>query len=177
MKPDHKPRIFQAVFILTVAAFAAGCGKKNVVPAKAAVEPPGVRDAAPGAGDADGEASLRDKEYRADPGLKTVHFDYDKAELGTEEREVLRANAAALKKMPSAEILVAGHCDERGTNPYNLALGQRRANAVRDYYKFLGVKMGRMSTLSYGEESPACAGSTEECWSLNRRAETLVRRK
>jgi len=113
----------------------------------------------------------------AESALRDIHFDYDKSELSTGDRETLRANAAVLKKRPSAEIQVAGHCDERGTNQYNIALGQRRANAVRNYYKFLGVKMSRMSTISYGEELPACNDSTEECWSQNRRAETLVRKK
>jgi len=174
-----KLRTIQIIFLAVVAAFAAACGKKNVKQApvaeqtqvQEAVIPDTVEDVA------NIEGSLRDKNYIPDPELAAVHFDYDKSELSTGDRETLRANAAVLKKRPSAEIQVAGHCDERGTNQYNIALGQRRANAVRNYYKFLGVKMSRMSTISYGEELPACNDSTEECWSQNRRAETLVRKK
>ena len=121
------------------------------------------------------EASLRGKEYRKTPGLETIHFDFDKAELSSEAREILYKNAAWIKSRPDAEIKIEGHCDERGTTEYNLGLGIRRASVVRDYYKSLGVRMKKMSTLSYGEEKPVCEEPEESCWAQNRRAETLVR--
>lgn len=177
MKTETRLAVLRLFFIGAAAVLAVSCGKKNV---KQAVVPTQVQEAA--VPDMDGEVSeregsLRDKDYASDPELAAVNFDYDKAELSEESRRALRENAAALKKRKTVEIQVAGHCDERGTTEYNLALGQRRANAVRNYYKYLGVKMGRMSTISYGEERPVCHESTDECWRQNRRAETLVKVK
>lgn len=87
----------------------------------------------------------------------------------------LKANAAWLKSNAKVEVQIQGHCDERGTVAYNLALGQKRARAVRDYYRTLGVSMRRMSTISYGKEKPGCQESNEDCWRDNRRAETRAR--
>jgi peptidoglycan-associated lipoprotein len=179
MKTRFCSDVLRVMLVVAVAAFAAACGKKNVKQAQAE-DPVQVSEASfpalPGE-EGDPEASLRGKAYVPDPELRSVNFDYDKSELSAEARGVLQANAAVLKKRPGAEIQIAGHCDERGTSEYNLALGQRRANAVRDYYRYLGVAMGRMSTISYGEESPLCPEASEDCWSRNRRAETLARRK
>lgn len=177
MKPEAKLEIVQLLFLLVIAVFAAACGRKSVKQAAVAEPVQAAGSAVPdAAGDpGENEGSLRDKEYAGDPLLAAVRFDFDRAELGAEAREVLSANAAALKKRPAAEIQVAGHCDERGTTEYNLALGQRRANAVRNYYKYLGLQPGRLSTISYGEERPVCTESAEECRARNRRAETLVR--
>jgi peptidoglycan-associated lipoprotein len=177
MKTKFRIEIAQVMLLVIVAVFASACGKKNVKP-PAAAEPVQIGDSA--GLETDGElgereGSLRNKGYISDPGLLAVRFDFDRSELGEEARKVLQANAAALKKRPDAEIQAAGHCDERGTTEYNLALAQRRATAVRNYYKNLGIKMSRMSTISYGEERPACAESTEDCWAQNRRAETLVK--
>jgi peptidoglycan-associated lipoprotein len=121
------------------------------------------------------EASLRGKRFQTTSALKTVLFDYDASRLTDEARARLKENAAWLRQNPRVEIQIQGHCDERGTTPYNLALGQRRARAVRDYYRELGVPSSRMSTISFGEEAPSCSRSDEECWSANRRAETLAR--
>ena len=175
MKTDTKLAFFRLLLICTAAVLAVSCGKKNVKQAEQA--PTEFREAAiPPEGDVlEREGSLRGKGYAPDAELLTVEFDFDRAELREESRKVLRENAAVLKKRPAAEVQVAGHCDERGTTEYNLALGQRRANAVRDYYKYLGVKLSRMSTISYGEERPVCQEADEECWSRNRRAETLVK--
>lgn len=121
------------------------------------------------------EASLRGKEFKAASTLKNAPFDYDQAGLGEDTRAILKANAEWLKANPKVEIQVQGHCDERGTLAYNLALGQRRAQAVRDYYRALGISMRRMSTISFGREQPICTESTEDCWRMNRRAETRAR--
>jgi peptidoglycan-associated lipoprotein len=106
--------------------------------------------------------------------VKTIHFDYDSAFLGPEARATLVQNAGWLKSHLDARVQAAGHCDERGTVEYNLALGQRRAQAVKDYYKALGVAEGRVATISYGKEKPLCQDSNEDCWQKNRRVETLV---
>ena len=121
------------------------------------------------------EASLRGKIYRAAPELAAAGFGYDRSALDESALAVLKRNAFWLKANPSAEILIQGRCDERGTAAYNLALGQRRARAARDYYESLGVDARRMSTISYGEEKPLCPESTEECWARNRSAVTLLR--
>jgi peptidoglycan-associated lipoprotein len=109
--------------------------------------------------------------------LKNVPFDYDSAKLSEDALVILKANADVIKGDPTIEVLVAGHCDERGTTAYNLALGQKRAKQVRDYYIDLGVSGARLATISYGKEQPLCAESNDACWSQNRRAESRVRVK
>jgi peptidoglycan-associated lipoprotein len=106
--------------------------------------------------------------------VKIVHFDYDSDYLAPEARATLVQNADWLKNHLEARVQAAGHCDERGTVEYNLALGQRRAQAVKDYYKALGIPEGRVATISYGKEKPLCRESSEDCWQQNRRVETLV---
>ncbi len=108
---------------------------------------------------------------RTSPGsaMKEVYFDFDRYDLDAQDRAVLRANAAWLKKNPASRVEVEGHCDERGTNEYNLALGAKRAQAAKDYLMTLGVAPNRISTTSYGEEIPVCREHNEDCWQKNRR--------
>ncbi|HXV76251.1 MAG TPA: peptidoglycan-associated lipoprotein Pal [Candidatus Polarisedimenticolaceae bacterium] len=106
--------------------------------------------------------------------LKTVYFAFDRAELTDTAREILRENANWLKANPKWNVAIEGHCDERGTIEYNLALGQRRANTVRDYLTSLGVPASRIRSVSYGEERPADPGHTEASWAKNRRGVSLV---
>ena len=101
--------------------------------------------------------------------LADIHFDLDKAELREGDRQILARNAETLKKFDFLRITVEGHCDERGSVEYNLALGQRRAQAAHDYLGSLGVPAARMEMVSYGKEVPLCQDSTEECWARNRR--------
>lgn len=122
------------------------------------------------------EPSFRGKEYVPSTELQAAQFDYDATSLSESARQALRRNAEWLRQKPEVEVQVQGHCDERGTAEYNLALGQRRAQAVRDYYKMLGLRAGRIGTISYGEERPACRESDEACWARNRRAVTLIRK-
>ncbi len=103
-----------------------------------------------------------------------VYFDYDKYDLKPQARTGLQKNAAFMRANPRLVFAVEGHCDERGTNEYNLALGERRANAARDYLTSLGVDGGSMRTVSYGEERPDCTEHHEGCWSRNRRAHFVV---
>lgn len=103
-----------------------------------------------------------------------VYFDFDKFEIKSDYRTVLKENAAVLKKFPSIRVLVEGHCDARGTAEYNLALGERRARAVKEYLMVLGVPASQLEVVSYGEERPAVDGMTEAAWAKNRRAEFKV---
>jgi peptidoglycan-associated lipoprotein len=104
----------------------------------------------------------------------TVHFEFDKYDLQPEDQAILRGQAAWLNQNPSYAVTVEGHCDERGTREYNLGLGERRANAVKQYLVSLGVSSGRLKTISYGKERPLCTESTESCWHTNRRGVSAV---
>jgi peptidoglycan-associated lipoprotein len=108
--------------------------------------------------------------------LKTVYFDYDSSELSEVARGVLRANSDWLKGHREAKVVIEGHCDERGTIEYNLALGERRAASVRDYLTSLGVERPRIRILTYGEERPADAGHSEGAWAKNRRGAFVLER-
>jgi len=104
----------------------------------------------------------------------TVHFEYDRYDVREEDRTTLQRQAQWLQKYPQVRVTVEGHCDERGTREYNLALGARRANAVKEYLVSLGVSSGRVQTISYGKERPICTDSSEACYAQNRRSVTVV---
>lgn len=106
--------------------------------------------------------------------LQVVHFAYDQHLLSDEARNIIAANAAILKATGKAMFQLSGHCDERGSDQYNIALGERRAEAVRAYLLELGIDASRMETVSYGEERPVNPGHTEECWLQNRRVEFVL---
>jgi len=105
--------------------------------------------------------------------LSDILFDYDQYLLTEEAQRILQKNAEWLRSRPRARILIEGHCDERGTVEYNLALGERRAQSVKDYLSNLGISSDRISTISYGKEKPFVAGHSEESWAQNRRAHFL----
>ncbi|MCR9174652.1 MAG: peptidoglycan-associated lipoprotein Pal [Alphaproteobacteria bacterium] len=104
-----------------------------------------------------------------------VFFGFDQSTLTTEERTVLERQAFWLRQYQNVAVTIEGHADERGTREYNLALGERRASAARDYLVSLGINPGRISTISYGEERPIAVGSNEEAWAQNRVAISVVR--
>ena len=106
--------------------------------------------------------------------LKDIYFDYDRYDLSSDARTVLRANADWLKNNSNVRVEIEGHCDERGTNEYNLALGAKRAQSAREYLATLGVAPARLSTISYGEEIPVCKEQDESCWRQNRRARFVI---
>ena len=106
--------------------------------------------------------------------LKDIYFDYDKYEIRREDEEILKENAAFLKKNPKMKIQIEGHCDERGTAEYNLALGERRANHTKKYLVSLGITSDRISTISYGEERPLDPSNDDKAWAKNRRAHIVV---
>ena len=103
-----------------------------------------------------------------------VFFDFDKSNLSAEAKGTLDKQVAWLKKYPNWSITVEGHCDERGTREYNLALGERRANSVKQYLAANGVAASRLKTISYGKERPAVQGSNEAAWAQNRRGVTVL---
>lgn len=158
-----------AVVLMMVAAVALpGCAKKKR-----------ITDESSTVSGAGGEESLNEGgslgRYKRGLGpeedgvLKDVHFAYDSYELDGSARDVLAANAEWLKENKRARTEIEGHCDERGTVEYNLALGAKRAKAVKDYLVSLGVSSDRLSTISYGEELPLCREATEQCYARNRR--------
>lgn len=109
--------------------------------------------------------------------LADVSFDYDKADLSDQSRAALEKNAAWMKRWTSTQVTIEGHADARGTSEYNLALGERRATAVRDYMVSLGIETGRLLTVSLGEEQPLCKEETEGCFAQNRRGHFVVTKK
>ena len=116
--------------------------------------------------------AVEERPAPAKPELQTVYFEYDRWKLRDEARQALRDNAEQLQASPdSGAVTVVGHCDERGSEEYNLALGDRRAAAVKQYLMDLGVPSSRVSTMSFGESRPAVQGEGEAAWSRNRRAE------
>lgn len=113
------------------------------------------------------------EDFRVNVGER-VYFDLDQWRLDSEDQEILKRQAAWLNAYPNVRVLVAGNADERGTREYNLALGERRASAVKDYLVSLGVSASRIDTVSYGKERPIAAGSNQESWALNRNSHTQI---
>jgi peptidoglycan-associated lipoprotein len=137
------------------------------------VEGTGTTDVGPGHGITDTEIpgeGLDGTLY----GLEDIHFEFDQSSLSPEAQEVLRRNADWLRKNSSVSVEVEGHCDERGTIEYNLALGDRRARSAKDFLVNLGIGAARMRTISYGKEMPLDPGHTEGAWAKNRRAHFTI---
>jgi peptidoglycan-associated lipoprotein len=106
--------------------------------------------------------------------VKDAYFDYDKADIRADARDALSQTAQFLRSYPQVKIVVEGHCDERGSTEYNLALGDRRAAAVKQFLASLGIPADRIETVSYGKERPFCTASTEECYTQNRRGHIIM---
>lgn len=137
-------------------------------PAPAAVAPPAPAPAA-------AQPAPPPAQFAENAALADIHFDFDKSTIRPGDAKILDANAEWLKANPKSLVLIEGHCDERGTNEYNLALGERRSEAARAYLASRGVAAGRMVVISYGEERPACSERTEACWAKNRRSHFLTK--
>jgi peptidoglycan-associated lipoprotein len=156
----------------TAATTGATGGAARTTPAPPAAAAPPVT-AAPQAPTAAARPSP--KEFTAIPELKPIYFDFDKYDIRPADAKILDANAQWLKSNDNQRVLIEGHCDERGTNEYNLALGERRAKSTMNYLVSQGVQASRITIISYGEERPVCSQKNEECWSKNRRAQFLVK--
>jgi len=164
------------VMLLAVAVFAVGCKKSDINQSGDAASASSGKNVsgttANGNNYAAGVSSRG--EYEASLNLKVVNFDFDKYDLTDTAVAILKANAVYLLATPGVKILVEGHTDDRGTVEYNLALGQRRADAVRNFYIQLGVAANRIATISFGKEKPVNPAANEEAWAANRRAETKL---
>lgn len=144
--------------------------KAEEAPAPAPMEPaPSRMPEEPPAKSREGEGEAAAVEQ-----LKDIHFEFDKYDIRPDARPILESNASWLKENPQAKIQIEGHCDERGTVEYNLALGDRRAKSTRDYLISLGADPKQLSTISYGEEKPLDPGHNEEAWAKNRRGHFVV---
>jgi peptidoglycan-associated lipoprotein len=156
----------------TTAATTPGAGEVKESPVKEA--PPAPMAAAPAtepAGAAPGVAATEEMLSRFDD----VRFDYDKSEVKEDGRKTSQVVADYLKKNRKSKLLIEGHCDERGTSEYNIALGERRATAVMNYLVSLGIPKGALSTVSFGKEKPLDPGHNEEAWAKNRRAHFVLK--
>jgi peptidoglycan-associated lipoprotein len=139
-------------------------------PPRAVAPPP-----EPPAVEAPARAAPSPSEFFAVPDLRAIHFAFDRSDIRPGDRAILDANAEWLRAHPDHLVLIEGHCDERGTAEYNLALGERRARATMDYLVTRGIAETRMTITSYGFERPVCTQHTEGCWARNRRAVLLVK--
>jgi peptidoglycan-associated lipoprotein len=164
--------------VLVGGALLSGCAKKPPPPPPVETAPPKVEAPKPApapvveAPKVDTAAERRARiQSRSAEVFKPIYFAFDQSTLGDEGKAAAEAIARFLQEFPEVTVRVEGHADERGTNEYNLALGERRAQAVQQYLSSYGVDAGRVSVLSYGEEKPASEGKDESAWSLNRRAE------
>ena len=165
-----------------VALGAVSCGKKNLRTGGAKPDMPSDLAAVPvldvQGGDAVGaEGDIRGGEFASNEAIHPVYFDFDGYGLPEELQKTLQKNAEILKAHKEWLVAVEGYCDSRGTIEYNLALGQKRARSVRDYYVRLGVPESSIGVISYGEEKPSCEEETDSCWARNRRADTKVKLK
>ena len=143
-------------------------------PAKVEAPKPPPPAAKPAPTPASSLEALKQGQAAAGGPLKDIGFNFDSAALSDDSRATLRANADWLKSNATSRIQIEGHCDDRGTAEYNMALGAKRAQAAMDYLATLGIAASRMSTISYGEEIPVCKEKTEECWAKNRRARFVI---
>lgn len=182
------------IVVLCLGVILSGCTQKAVVKEEPSAKDASVSEAGKDAKEAD---RVREEEIKKEfekslvakrtPGiegvvleskmLKDIHFDFDRYNIRVEEAEILKENSALLKKYPGMRFQIEGHCDERGTGEYNLALGERRASSAKKYLLSLGIQPNRISTISYGEERPFNSGHNEEAWSKNRRAHFVILKK
>lgn len=156
----------------------AGCAKK--APEQLPPPPPTPAEPAPPSGEAPsppvqtGVVPGSREDFMQSVQADRVLFDTDSSDIDGQARPILDSQAAWLAKYPNVRITIEGHCDERGTREYNLALGERRANSAKNYLASAGVDASRITTISYGKERPEAMGSDESAWAQNRRAVTVI---
>jgi peptidoglycan-associated lipoprotein len=157
--------------VIVVALVVTGCAKKVVTSPPVAAQRPAPGAAAPSAPEPAPSAGTRALRADREGELGPIYFDYDTAILSDGARATLKSLGDTLWKHPKLNVSISGHADERGTPEYNIALGDSRASAARNYLVGLGIDRARIRTISYGEERPAVSGADEVSWSKNRRAE------
>ncbi len=176
---NNLARLRRAAMLLsiTVAFAIAGCSSNKPQPGAGAQ---GANGSQLGEGNLGGGNSLEKWKQGGDLGagqtgpLSDIHFGYNDYTITTQDGEVLKSNAKWLQDHANARVQIEGHCDERGSEEYNIALGARRAQAAKDYLQTLGIAPDRMSTISYGKELPLCTDHNEECWAQNRRDHFVI---
>jgi peptidoglycan-associated lipoprotein len=159
------------LFIIVSSFALAGCPKKQ------AMSPEGGAGANAPVTDEQINAGTTDSDSGNAMGLQTIHFPYDSFEIVGENKDVLKSNIKILKDNPTLNVQIEGHCDERGGVQYNLALGEKRANAVKQQVLAGGIAGSRVTTISMGKEKPIAQGSNEEAWAKNRRANFVITSK
>jgi peptidoglycan-associated lipoprotein len=182
------------IVVFCLGVIISGCPKKTVVKEEPSVKSAGESEARKDAKEAD---RIREEEVKKDfekslvakktPGvegvvleskmLKDIHFEFDKYDIQPKAADILKENCSLLRKYPVMKFQIEGHCDERGTGEYNLALGERRANSAKKYLISLGIEPTRISSISYGEERPLDPDHNEEAWTKNRRAHIVIMKK
>jgi len=155
-----KMNLFIVLFLIISVGIYIGCDKTQVVKTDEATQ--------------EGSAKAQAASAKEDTAFKAVYFDFDKAVIRSADREALKQAAGYLLKNKNVKITIAGNCDERGTDEYNLALGNRRAKAAMNYLVNLGVSKKNIKTISYGESKPLDPGHNEEAWAKNRRDDFVV---
>lgn len=160
-------RLRKTTFIILGIAIMFGCAPKETVKPE---EPKPAPAPAPQAEEAPQPQATPQPEIK----LESIYFDFDRSSIRNDAAQVLKKNAETLKGASGIRVRIEGNCDERGTNEYNMALGERRANSARDYLINLGIDKNILTTVSYGEEKPVCTEHNEECWSKNRRVDFVV---
>lgn len=165
-------KLGQALMVATALVAVAGCAKKPPAELPPAPQQGATAEAPPPA--QAGPVPGSQAHFLANVASDRVHFDTDKSDIRPQDQSVLQSQAAYLKQFQNVRVTIEGHCDERGTREYNLALGERRANAAKTYLASLGIDAGRISTISYGKERPEALGSDESSWATNRRAVTIT---
>ena len=169
-----KPRAhaYLVVPLLALSFLLVGCPKR---PDTAGVLAPAATGGPGAPGSATPAPMVKPGDFSPAPSLKTVYFDFDKFNIRPDAAKTLDGDATWLKANPNNLVLIEGHCDERGTNEYNLVLGEKRAKAAMNYLVSQGVQAGRMTVISYGKERPVCTEKNEACWAKNRRDNFLVK--
>ncbi|MDH5679639.1 MAG: peptidoglycan-associated lipoprotein Pal [Nitrospinota bacterium] len=178
MRLNNGTKFFAFFILIVFVVFAQACAKNPKPGSSASFGGPGSGDQfrpADGTGElptAEENIEARDPGFRelASGALQDVYFDYDRSDLREDSKAVIESNAQWILTNPNMKVQIEGHCDSRGTEEYNLALGERRASAVKNYLISMGVDNKRLFTISYGEELPVATGNTEEAWAKNRRA-------
>ncbi len=190
---NHGVRVFAAV-ALAAAVAASGCGKKKPVPpppaappaaAPTATPPPPPPPPPPAPREAPARTPTEDEVFagksleqlNSEHPLGDAYFDLDSSQIRADSQPILQKDADWMKRWPSTKITIEGHCDSRGSAEYNLALGNRRATAVRDYLASLGIAGDRIQLVSKGKEQPVCSEEAESCWHQNRRGHLLITAK
>jgi peptidoglycan-associated lipoprotein len=165
---------FKIISLIAAALLVTACSsKKEPAATTVAAAAPAAAPAAPAASKPTGPVPGSPEDFVLNVGDR-VFFEFEKFDLTPESTATLNRQAEWLKKYPARTLTVEGHCDERGTREYNLALGERRANAVKNYLAAKGVEAARLKTVSYGKERPAVVGANEAAWSQNRRGVSVV---